>query len=239
MTQWPDGFAWVVGGSGGLGGAICEKLADAGVDVVLTYRSSRSEATDVADRVMAKGRRAGIRQLTLPDGDPGNLEGCHSLIFAAGPPVPQVYISQVAPDRLEHAVSVELQGFVRVVQAALPALRSSGGSIVALTSAGLRRHPSGDILSTVPKAGIESVIRGLAREEGRYGVRANAVGVGVIEAGMYHRLGFDDRWVSVAKQRIPLGRFGAASDIGEAVVMATRATYLTGQTLWVDGGYTA
>jgi NAD(P)-dependent dehydrogenase (short-subunit alcohol dehydrogenase family) len=103
----------------------------------------------------------------------------------------------------------------------------------------LRRHPSGDILSTAPKAGIESVIRGLAREEGRYGVRANAVGVGVIEAGMFHQLDFDDRWVSVAKERIPLGRFGEARDVGDAVVLATQAAYLTGQTLWVDGGYTA
>jgi NAD(P)-dependent dehydrogenase (short-subunit alcohol dehydrogenase family) len=239
MTAWPEGFAWVVGGSGGLGAAICEALADAGMDIVLTYRSSRGGAVEVAERVKAKGRRAEFRQLNLPDGDPGDLEGCRALVFAAGPPVLQAFVSQVDPAHLERAISVELQGFVRVVQAALPALRSSGGSIVALTSAGLRRHPSGDILSTAPKAGIESVIRGLAREEGRYGVRANAVGVGVIEAGMFHQLDFDDRWVSVAKERIPLGRFGEARDVGDAVVLATQAAYLTGQTLWVDGGYTA
>jgi len=237
--RWPEGFAWVVGGSGGLGGAICETLAEDGSDVVLTYRSARAEAEAVADRVTARGRRAGIRQLALPGGDPGDLQGCHTLIFAAGPPVHQHYISKVSAKAMRQALEIELIGFLKVVQAALPALREANGSIVALTSAGQRRHPPADILSTAPKSGVEAVIRGLAREEGRYGVRANAVAVGVIEAGMFKQLDFDARWVAAAKDRIPLGRFGAASDVAHAVVLAARATYLTGQTLVVDGGYTA
>ena len=237
--HWPDGFALVVGGSGGLGSSICEALADDGADVILTYRSAREAAVNVADKLAGKGRRAGIRQLTLPDGDLGDLGGCHTLVFAAGPPVPQLYISNVDPAAMQVAMSVEFMGFLKVVQAALPALRQARGSIVALTSAGQRKHPPGDVLSTAPKAAITNLIRGLAREEGRFGVRANAVAVGVVDAGMFQRLGFDDQWISAAKTNIPLGRFGRASDVGAAVALAVRATYLSGQTICVDGGYSA
>jgi len=238
MKGWPDGFAYVVGGSGGLGAAICEALADDGADILLTYRSARAAADAVAEGIAAKGRRVDVRQLSLPDGEPGDLEGCHTLVFAAGPPVPQHYISKVESDAMRHAMSVEFLGFVNVVQAALPALRSAGGSIVALTSAGQYKHPPGDVLSTAPKAAITNVIGGLAREEGRFGVRANAVAVGVIDAGMFRRLGFDDEWIAAAKANIPLGRFGDASDVAAAVALAARASYMTGQTLRVDGGYT-
>ena len=198
-----------------------------------------NRAEEIANRVMAKGRRAGIRQLTLPKGDTGDLEGCHTLVFAAGPPVHQHYISKVTPADLHQALRVELMGFLKVVQAALPSLRAAGGSIVAITSAGQRRHPPGDLLSTVPKSGVENLIRGLAREEGRYGIRANAVAVGVVQAGMFEALDFDERWQSVAKRRIPMRRFGEARDVAHAVVLAARATYMTGQTLVVDGGYSA
>ena len=74
------------------------------------------------------------------------------------------------------------------MRASLPHLRASRGSITAVTSAGLYRFPSRDVLSVAPKAAIEALVRAVAKEEGRSGVRANCVALGVIEAGNLNRL---------------------------------------------------
>jgi NAD(P)-dependent dehydrogenase (short-subunit alcohol dehydrogenase family) len=114
--------------------------------------------------------------------------------------------------------------------------------VVLLSSAGLTRYPKGDALSVSPKAAAEQLMRAIAREEGRHGVRANAVRVGVVEAGIFERLRgdvIDAQWEAVAKRRIALGRFAAAEEIAAAVVFlaSNQARYITGQALGVDGGY--
>ncbi len=154
-------------------------------------------------------------------------------------------MSQVTPEQWRAAVHGELDGFFHVVRAAIPHLRAGdGGALVALTSAGLRRMPPRDILSVAPKAGVEALVRSVAREEGRFGVRANCVAVGVVEAGMFLRLReqgeLDDAWVEAATASTPLRRFGGAEEVAEAAVWlaSRRASYVTGQTLVVDGGWT-
>jgi NAD(P)-dependent dehydrogenase (short-subunit alcohol dehydrogenase family) len=131
-----------------------------------------------------------------------------------------------------------------VVHASLPLLRKSHGSVVFVSSAGLKRFPPGDVLSVAPKGAIEALIRGIAREEGRYGVRANSVAVGVVDAGMFPTLvergELSQAWIDAAIRNTPLRRFGTAEEIADAVVFlaSARARYITGQTLFVDGGYT-
>jgi NAD(P)-dependent dehydrogenase (short-subunit alcohol dehydrogenase family) len=110
-----------------------------------------------------------------------------------------------------------------------------------MTSAGLMRHPQRDILSTAPKAAIEALVRGLAREEGRYGVRANTVALGVIDAGLFHRLeerlppGFAD----AMRKNTALRRFGTAREAADAAVFlaSSVAGFITGHSLVIDGGY--
>lgn len=102
--------------------------------------------------------------------------------------------------------------------------------------------PPGDALSSVPKAGIEALGRAVAKEEGRYGIRANMVAPGIIDAGLgadfLETLYTPEIW-ETQRKRIALQRFGSGEEIAEAVAFlaSDRARYITGQTLIVDGGF--
>ncbi len=100
-----------------------------------------------------------------------------------------------------------------------------------------------DGLSSAPKAAVEAIARALAAEEGRFGVRVNLVGPGMITDGMAQRLmasgDLSDSDLEVTRRNIPMRTFGTAADIAEAVcfLASNRAGFISGQKLDVDGGY--
>lgn len=247
-----DGCAVVFGGSGGLGAAVAEGFARAGSDVAIVYRSREDRARKVAERIAEHGsiashHAADVRDMAQVDGTRDAIlkqhGHVHTVVFAAGPVVEQQTLADTAPAQWQAALETELYGFLHVTRSFLPTLRDSNGSFVHIGSAGDRWWPNKDGLSVVPKAANEALVRGIAKEEGVHGVRANSVLVGVIEAGMFLELlqrgVFDDAWIRETQKLLALKRWGKPEDIANAAVFlaSSRAAYITGEQLNVSGGF--
>lgn len=249
----PDGCALVFGASGGIGSKVAEVLATDGADLALVYNRKKDAAQTVASAAVAKGREASVHACDVRD--PASLSALvdsavaehgrvHTLVWAAGPLVEQHYLADTPLDAWRNAIETEVLGLIGATTALIPHMRQhGGGSIVHLGSAGHRRWPDRDGLSVAPKAANESFLQGIAREEGRNGIRANSVLVGVIDAGMFHELmakgAFPDGWVEETQKALCVKRWGEAEEIGYAVsfLASARAAYVTGETINVSGGF--
>jgi NAD(P)-dependent dehydrogenase (short-subunit alcohol dehydrogenase family) len=246
------GAAVVTGGSGGIGAAICRLLAERGSDVALTYHRNADAAAAVVADVEQTGRRGRAWPLDMVDEAAtgtfladvvAEFGGIHTLVHAAGPHVPQIHLSRVEPARFREQIEAEVVAFFNLVQPALPHLRATQGCLIAVTTAATRRYPVRDGLSAGPKGAIEALVRAFAAEEGRFGIRANCVGPGMLTDGMAQRLmasgDLDDEALAITRRNIALRRFGDAIDIAEAVcfLASDRADFISGQMLDVDGGY--
>jgi 2-hydroxycyclohexanecarboxyl-CoA dehydrogenase len=245
------GAAFVVGGSGGLGGAICRRLAHEWEGVAVGFRTNRAAAdlvcAEIAAPCSAVSLHCDVREepsiaasLAAAISRFGHIG---TMVFAGGVQIEQPFVSKIGEAAWREVVETEIIGFTRIVAATLPQFRQQGaGNFVSIVSVANYLYPPGDALSAVPKAAIESLGRAIAKEEGRYGIRANMVAPGIIDAGLgaafLKDLYTPEIW-ETQRRRIALQRFGKAEEIAEAVAFlaSERANYITGQTIIVDGGF--
>ena len=249
MSSAEAGGVLVIGGSGGLGSAIVRRLAADWDHLDFTYRRNATKAEalvaelsgltsiaanplDIADEPALAGLVQDVNRRS------GALR---AVIYASGVDIPQPYVSMTTATQWHEVVQTELMGFIALVRHVLPVLREHRGSIVNIGSVAPHWFIPGDALSAVPKAGTEALCRAIAKEEGRYGVRANTVAPGIMETGIGGYLMQTTLTAEIweqQKKRTPLRRFGQGEDIAGATAFlcSAEASFITGQTLIVDGG---
>ncbi len=251
--RFQEGVAIVTGGSGGIGREIALTLARAGSDVVVTYGRNKAAADEVAAQITAMGRKAEVAALAIENADEVKafVEGVvarhgslHSVVYASGPGLHMQFIAEIEPAAWARVMAVDVNGSFNLVHATLPHVRRAKGAYVAVITAAVERVPARDIQSAAPKAAIEMLMRGVAKEEGRHGVRANCVGPGWINAGLGQQV-IDNELTPEMVQKIvkaiPLRTMGEARDIADATLflLSSRARFITAQSLAVDGGMQA
>ena len=252
MNDFPSGAAIVFGATGGIGRVVCLELARAGSDVAIVWRSKEAVAHSLAEEIKSLGRSVSIHQcdVLIEGAAKAAIESAvkrherlHTLVWGAGPLVEQVHVADTRREQWQNAVNVEVHGFFDASQAVIQHMRHRGGSIIHLGSAGDLSWPDKDVLSVAPKAANESLIKAIAREEGKNNIRANSVLIGVIEAGMFLELSkqgvFDEVWTADVQKNLALKRWGQPEEVGHAVVFlaSERSAYVTGQQIAVAGGY--
>lgn len=243
------GGVLVLGGTGGLGSAIVSRLARDWGYVDFTYRSNEAKAEALlkeldgvtscaAHRLDISDEQALAQLIQSAHGRSGELR---AVIFSSGIHIPQTYVSKLRPDQWHEVVQAELMGFIALVRQVLPVLRETRGCIVNIGSVAPHWFVVGDALSAVPKAGSETLCRAVAKEEGRFGVRANTVAPGIMEVGIGGKLMetiYSDEIWEQSKRNTPLRRFGTGEDIAgiTAFLCSGEAGFITGQTIIADGG---
>lgn len=244
------GSAIIIGASGGLGRASALALAQDFEGVALTYRNGRDNAEALVTELPAECKGLPVHcDVTKPDSVAAAVSTTldrfgeiATVVFASGVAIGQPYVSTIGEAQWREVIESELLGLTRVVSATLPLFRQQQhGNYVIIVSVANYMFPPGDALSSVPKAGMEALGRAIAKEEGKFGIRANMVAPGIIDAGLGHHfletLYTPEIWEAQRKS-VALRRFGTSEDVGAAVsfLASDRARYITGQTLIVDGG---
>ena len=166
------------------------------------------------------------------------------LVNNAGIALPSLGLDEWEPDVFDRAVAMLLNGAFRMARRSVDLLAQSvipgGGSVIGIAS-----MSSFFGIPIVPgygaaKTGLVGLTRTMAAHWGARGVRANAVAAGLTRSGMTAGTFEQEAWTAPTLARTPLGRLGEPDDIAQAIAFlaSPAASWITGQTLVVDGGYT-
>ncbi|MDO8212605.1 SDR family NAD(P)-dependent oxidoreductase [Conexibacter sp. CPCC 206217] len=242
--------AWVTGASRGLGRSLAYALAGAGAEVLLSARS-QEPLEQTAAAIRAHGGVA--HALGGSVADAADVERAAALVretwgrldvlinnAAISPTFKRS--EEVGEREWRDVLETNLSGAFHCCQAAAPLMDAAGGgSIVNVSSVHGRVAHERLIAYAASKGGLEMVTRTLAIEWARRGIRVNSVAPGYLETEMTAALRNHERWSEKLLARVPLGRFGTTSEVAAAALFlaSEAASYVTGTTLFIDGGWTA
>jgi 3-oxoacyl-[acyl-carrier protein] reductase len=236
----------VTGASRGLGRAIALAFAARGDFVYIGYGARGDEAEETLRRAREAGGEGAILHADARDRAAVEAAmdrvvrergGLDVLVNNAGVAHDEPF-AMMSEESWEEVMAVNLDGVFRFCRAAVrPMLAKKRGAIVNVASIAAIRARPGQASYAASKGGVIALTATLGAELAPRGVRVNAVVPGMIAAGMAARL--DRRIASTAREHIPLGRFGDAAEVAKAVIFLASddASYIVGQALVVDGGF--
>ena len=234
-------IALITGASRGIGAAIAVRLAEAGYDIWLNYRSNHEAAQATAARVRDLDRECTLVPFDVSDAS-ATGEALESLMKDRCPYI-LVNNSGINRDGLlfwmsrenwKDVLDVSLDGFYHVTSRVVGLMmQKKRGRIVNIVSTSGQTGMPGQVNYSAAKAGLIGATRALAKEVARSGVLVNAVSPGFIETDMTK-----DLPKAEILKMIPLRRFGTCEEVAAAVVFlcSDEASYMTGQVLNVNGG---
>jgi 3-oxoacyl-[acyl-carrier protein] reductase len=239
----------ITGGGIGIGRATAFAFGKAGYYVVVTDVLER-QGRAVAAEIVAAGGGAEFHILNVrstPDTDRlvqdlnARLGGLDCIVANAGI-AHKVPLAELSDEKWDETFDIDLKGMLRVIRAALPEMKArKSGAIVCISSImGVAYGWDEHVHYSSAKAGVVGLIRGLAVELARSGIRVNGIAPGYIRTAQLlsekHSLGLAG--AEKAGEFIPMGRIGEPEEIADVVLFlaSSAARYMTGQTVVVDGG---
>jgi NAD(P)-dependent dehydrogenase (short-subunit alcohol dehydrogenase family) len=241
--------ALVTGGAGDLGNEMALHLAQAGASVVIWDVKPEVDAKDRLDRVLAAGGKVLYQQVDVANRAAvdaamqaafAQMDGLDIVCSNAGI-VEAVPFLEITQHNWQRHLDINLTGCFNVGQSAARLMVEHGikGRII-FTSSWVAEIPWPEITSyTVSKAGVNMLMKQMARELARYGVCVNAVAPGIVKAGLAGRqLREEPQYAARVAKVIPLGDPGTPVEIAQAVVYlaSPQTAYMTGSVLLLDGG---
>lgn len=245
MSQLTNKIAVVTGGSRGIGRAISIELAKRGAHVIVNFNSHQEAAQAVIDEIRANGGSASSLQADVSDEVQAQklikeATGVHGkidiLVNNAGITRDNV-IMMMKPEDFDAVINTNLRSTWLCAKAAVRAMMSKRyGRIINITSVSGIMGQSGQTNYSASKAGIIGFTKALAREVASRGITVNAVAPGFVLTDLTKDLPAE--LTAQLNNFIPLGRWGEASDVANAVAFlaSDEASYITGHVLNVDGG---
>jgi 3-oxoacyl-[acyl-carrier protein] reductase len=241
MTIKPDlsaHTALVTGASRGIGAAIAIALAEAGAAVAINYRERADDAASVVAKIKSMGGRAvavaaDVSQAAavakMMERVVSDLGPIDILVNNAGMAIVRG-VDDLTESEFDQTIAVNLKSAFLCTQAVLPAMRArKWGRIVNISSGAARGAGAIGVHYNASKAGMEGLTRGYAARVVKDGITVNAVAPSLIETDMM-------RGRTDLARNIPLGRMGQADEVAQAVAMVIGNSYMTGQTIVLNGG---
>ena len=234
--------ALVTGGSGGIGAAICRRLAADGCYVYVHGNRNLARAAAVADEIRQSGGAAEAIAFDVTDAEASRV-ALEALVADA--PI-QILVNNAGvhddavfpgmrPEQWHKVLDVSLDGFFHVTQPlTLPMIRSRWGRIINITSiAGLVGN-RGQVNYAAAKGGLHAATKSLSLELASRGITVNAVAPGIIQTGMIEGV-FDEKAIAAM---VPMKRAGKPEEVADLVgfLASEQASYISGQIISVNGG---